>query len=178
MSTYTKADESVTELANEIMCAHESHRPKLDAKIRIDYLFAHPAEDADGKPTGPALRHHGCRALAITRKVSLRDRTKGNGDAEISLDVNWWNTAGHKERAALLDHELTHIDIAHSKSGAVKSDDLGRPVLKLKPHDYEFGWFTVIASRHGEHSQERIQAAQMMEEGGQCFWPEILTAKA
>jgi len=178
MSTYQKADESVAELANEIMCAHESHKPLLDAKIKIDYLFAYPPEDADGMPTGPALKRHGCKALGITRKITLRDRAKGNGDAEISIDYGWWNDASPEQRRALLDHELTHIEIAENDDGSIKTDDLSRPILRLRPHDYEFGWFASIAQRHGESSQERIQAAQMMEDSGQLLWPDILKSEA
>jgi len=178
MSTYKKADQSVVEPANEIMCREERHKPLLDAKIKIDFLFAFPPEDADGEPTGPALRRHGCPALGITRKLSLKDRAKGNGDAEICVDANWWTAAQPKEREALLDHELNHIEIAEDKDGGIKTDDLGRPVIRLRPHDYEFGWFRVIAARYKEDSQERIQAARMMEEGGQFFWPEILKSEA
>ena len=55
----------------------------------------------------------------------------------------------------------------------VINTDLGRPELKLRKHDHEFGWFERVAQRHGAHSQERIQAARMMDSSGQAYWPEI-----
>ena len=55
----------------------------------------------------------------------------------------------------------------------LKRDDLGRPILQLRMHDFEVGWFKEIAARHGEASQERQQAHAVMQDSGQYFWPDI-----
>lgn len=172
-TTFQRCDESVNDMAREIMFEYESHQPLIDAKVKIDYVFAFPEKDDNGKVLGDALKHHGCKALGICRKIALKDRALGRGDAEIAIDGDWWQGAREKEQRALLDHELHHISIV-----AGKQDDLGRPIIKLRPHDYEFGWFRVIAERHGMFSVERKQASQMMEDSGQYFWPSFIKEAA
>jgi len=43
----------------------------------------------------------------------------------------------------------------------------------MKPHDFQFGWFTVIAERHGRASQECQQAKSIVVIAGQFYFPEI-----
>ncbi len=113
------------------------------------------------------------KALAIARKLSLKDRALGRGDAEVSLDGNWWEHATAEQQAALLDHELHHITVKSDKAGNAQYDDLGRPQIKLRKHDIEVGWFNVIAERHGAASIERSQAKAIMDNSGQYYWPGI-----
>lgn len=174
MPTFQKCPQPVRDLANEILCEFESHQPLLDAKVTIDFVFAYSDKDEDtGKPLNNALSKNGCKALGICRKIPPKDRAMGRADAEISLDGDWWEEATDAEQRALLDHELHHIQVKIDKRGLVR-DDLGRPVLDMRKHDYEFGWFKVVAARHGNHSMERTQARQMMCDAGQYFWPEIV----
>lgn len=173
MSTYKKADAEVRKLATEILNQFESHKPLIDAKVNIDYVFAYGERDDDGILIGDALTKNGSRALGITRKMSLKDRAMGRGDAEISLDGDWWTeTAGEEMQRALLDHELHHVALKTTK-GQFNYDALGRPVLRLRKHDVEIGWFSLIASRHGKHSLEQMQAKVIMDAMGQFFWPQI-----
>lgn len=168
MPTFRRCDETVTDLAASVLQRFETHAPIISAKLRIDYVFGFADRDeGTGEKKNDALTIHGCRALGITRKIGLKDRALGRGDAEIALDGDWWNEASEEERAALLDHELHHIVVSSD------TDDLGRHKVKMRAHDYEFGWFRVVAARNGLASQERIQAAKMMEDSGQYFWPSI-----
>jgi hypothetical protein len=48
------------------------------------------------------------------------------------------------------------------KTGAVERDDLDRPKLKMREHDYEFGWFAETAHRFGEDSFEFSQARELL----------------
>lgn len=164
-TTYQRCDESVLEIAKELWREFETYEPMTDAGVKIDFVFAFAEKDDNGNVLGDALKHHGCKALGICKKLSLKDRALGRGDAEISIDGDWWQNASHDERRALLDHEMYHIKVTSQR------DDLGRPVIKMREHDYEFGWFSCIAARHGLFSQERIQAAKMMDQAGQFFWP-------
>lgn len=174
MSKFQRCPKEVNALAAEILCEFETHQPLLDARVNIDYVFAFAdVDETTGQPTGNALSHNGCKALGICRKIALKDRALGRADAEISLDGDWWNEANEKERRALLDHELHHIMVKMDKRGLVR-DDLGRPVIVLRKHDYEFGWFKCIAARHEDRSMERMQATQMMSDAGQYFWPALL----
>jgi len=172
MSTYQKCPESVKQMAAEILAQFETHKPLVEQGVTIDLLFAFGERDPAGNVIGPAIMHHGRRSGGLCRKVSLKDRAKGLADAEIILDGDNWNELIEAEQRALLDHELHHLAIKIDKRGVVK-DDLGRPVLQLRRHTIEVGWFKEIAERHGDFAPERIQARQIMGEFGQYFWPEI-----
>lgn len=173
MPTFKRCDKQVETLASTILSKHESHKPVLGAKVKIDLVFAYPDYDEkSGEPIGNALQKNGCKALGITRKIALKDRALGRGDAEISLDGHWWERADINEQEALLDHELHHIAVKIDKRGLV-TDDLGRPVVQLRKHDAEFGWFKIIAERNGKHSIEQQQAKVLMDECGQSYWPDL-----
>lgn len=172
MSVYQRCPQHVADLANEILCEFPTHKPLLDAKVKIDYVFAFAKVDGHGNPVGAAIRVGGYQALGMAKIIRLKDRSLGRGDGEITLDGDWWNKTDVKKHRALLDHELHHFQVKIDRRGLVR-DDLNRPVLVMRRHDYDFGWFKIIAERHGEHSCECHQAAQMMAESGQLFWPEI-----
>lgn len=161
---------TVTEMARGLLSRFETHATLTDNHVKIDFLFAFAdVDESTGEVTGDALKLHGVKALGIARKLGPKDRAKGLGDAEICLDGDWWTAASHEEREALLDHEMHHI------CGTDKRDNLGRPVIKMRKHDWQFGWFNIIAARHGAHSQEQKQAIAMMEVSGQFYWPGFVT---
>lgn len=173
MPTFRKDDGPLAEMAAEILTEFETHKPILEAEVRVDYLFAFGDVNENGETVGDALKKNGVKALGICRKLGLKDRAKGLGDAEICIDGDWWDHASPEEQRALLDHELHHIAV-----NGEKRDDLGRPVLKLRKHDFDVGWFAIIAQRHGVHSVERQQAKIAMNTMGQYFWPEMLEVKS
>lgn len=171
MSTYEPCPKEVIELANEIMCEFENHKPLLDAKVKIDFVFALSGVNEDGEPTGDAIRFHGCKALALARKIGLKDRTMGRGDAEILIDKDYFEDVTLPQKKALLDHEITHLVIRTDEDGAFLYDQLGRPRLSIKPHDYEFGFFKIVAERYGKNSLEVTQCKAMWDSGGQVLFP-------
>lgn len=178
MPTFQKCDPSVRKIASEILNQFETHKPLLESRAQIDYVFAFcDRDEKTGLPVNNALSKNGVKALGIAKKISLKERVLGRGDAEISIDGDWWQKANEQEQRALLDHELHHLCPKIDKRGFV-CDDIGRPIIQLRAHDYEFGWFKVIASRHEEFSQERIQARSMMTVSGQLFWPDVVAANA
>ncbi len=173
MTTYERCPKSVEKLADVILRKHESHKPVVDAKVTIDFVFAIPEYDEKtGKPLNDALTKNGCKALGITRKIALKDRALGRADAEIAIDRDWWDKAPEPEQEALLDHELHHVAVKIDKRGLV-TDDLGRPAIQLRKHDHEFGFFKIIAARNGKHSLEQQQARAMLDEAGQFYWPDL-----
>jgi len=159
-------------MAAKILAQFQTHQPLIDAGVSVDFVFAYGNRDEAGNLIGDAIKHRGAKALGLCRKIALKDRALGRADAEITLDGDWWPTAPEPQQRALLDHELHHLAIKIDKRGLVR-DDLGRPVIQLRQHDVEVGWFMVIAARHQLDSQERIQARQIMADAGQYFWPEI-----
>jgi hypothetical protein len=174
MSTkYERCPKSVSELATFILKQYESYLPVVNAGVTVDFVFAiAETNEKTGEPKGPSMKKNGHQILGKCRATSLKDRSLGHSDAEITIDKFWWETATEDEQAALLDHELHHIQVIIDKRG-LKRDDLGRPVVKMRYHDVECGFFKLIAQRHGIHSQERKQAAQIMCEAGQYFWPAL-----
>lgn len=173
MPTYEPADDSVLEMASEILSRYASHSPLVKSGVKFDFVFAHPTVNEHGEPTGDAIKKHGVKALGLCRIINLKDRTMGRGDVEILIDYEWWTgEASEQQQAALLDHELHHAEVK-MKDGQVKRDALGRPLIRLRKHDAEFGWFDIIALRHGKHSQERIQAKKLADDVGQLYWPDL-----
>lgn len=170
MSTFIKCPDNVAKMADEILKQYETHQFTVAAGVKIDFVFALASRDDAGNVTGNALSLHGVRALGICRKIGLKDRAMGRGDAEIALDGDWWATAPEDEQRALLDHELYHICVKVDDRGIV-TDDLQRPVIGMRKHDVQIGWFGIIAERHGKSSQEQIQATSIREQYGQYFWP-------
>jgi hypothetical protein len=156
--------DEVRELASEILCEFKSHKPVLDAKVTVEYLFAIATEE-----DAPAIMVGGYPALGMCRIVGEKDRAKGCKDVEITIDREWWNGAEREEQKALLDHELHHISVVEGKR-----DSNGRPKIRLRKHDVQIGWFREIAARHGQHSQERQQAKSLIDDWGQYFFPEIV----
>lgn len=174
MPTYERADKSVERLADELLKKYETHAPLVNAGVKIDLIFARGSRDEEGNQTGDAITHQGRRALGLAKINNLKDRVMGRGDAEIQLDGDYWPTITDDQQAALLDHELHHLSLKSDKHGNVKFDDHGRPMLKMRKHDVEFGWFSVIAQRHGKASIEQRQAAALMEMNGQFYWPDLV----
>lgn len=169
MPHYKKCGPEVRDLASEILNQYESHKSLVDQGVKVDFLFAYGDRDPkNDELVGPALTKNGVPVLGICKIVNLKDRTKGLGDAEICIDGDWWDDANIEQQSALLDHELHHIALAH------KRDNLGRPKLVLRKHDFEFGWFTIIAARHGNFSMERQQAKQIVEIAGQFYFPSLI----
>lgn len=177
MPTYSKCPKAVHEMAQSIILKHDAHRPIKNAQAIIDLLFAMADVDDAGKPVNHAIIHQGYPVHGLTRIINLKDRTKGHGDAEIILDFDWWKEASVAQREALLDHELTHICVKTSRTGTVKTDDLGRPKLSILKHDVQVGWFMSVALRNGDDSLERIQAKKITDKWGQLLWPEIANAQ-
>ena len=175
MPTFQPCPPKITDLANDILCSYESHKPILDARVKIDFVFAFGDTDPDtGEKKADAITVRGRRVFGETRKIKLKDRAMGRGDAEVCLDGDWWNhEATPAMRRALLDHELHHITPKRNKEGGFKMDDLGRPEIKLREHDVEIGWFAEVAARHQADSMERIQARAIHDRFGQFFWPEL-----
>jgi hypothetical protein len=171
MSTYSKAPPEVRDMAEAILEEFISYKPIVEAKVKIDFLFAFAEVGEDGESKGHALTKHGIRALGITRKLGIKDRVMGRGDAEVCLDGDWWEDATPARRRALLDHEMHHLEVKTDEDGVVIRDDLKRPKLKLRKHDVEVGWFALVAGRHGSNSLEIEQAKLVMDSYGQLFWP-------
>lgn len=152
-----------------LQTALKKYHPRLiEAKTTICMLVVFAEIDEHGEPVGQALNLHGTPAYAVTRIFPLKLRAHGLADAEILVDGERWKDMPNKTRIALLDHELTHIDLVF-KDNVLQVDDLGRAKLTMRHHDYTHGWFTEVVERHGKASIESLQARRFVDESGQLY---------
>lgn len=168
-TTFQIADEECTQQLGKVM---ERHHPRLaEAGVKVGVLMAF-------NPEGDAVRHGGYPAFASIRVVALRDRVTKGYDAEMLIDETQWQSMSEAHRAALLDHELSHLSLvpmsakqlaeARANNSAApdwKLDDLGRPKLKLVKGDWNAGdGFRDVVARHGKVAIEfaNIASAKAM----------------
>jgi hypothetical protein len=161
---YDKAPQQVHDKVLDLI---EKYHPELkELCVNIDLLMV--STDSE---TAPALTHGGYKAAAVVRRTNSKERAHGRGDAEIVIDRDNYDGLDDAEALSLLDHELYHLmPILDKKTGAYKRDEHGRPKLALRKHDRQFGWFDVIASRHGKASYEVKQAEWIKDEAGQVYF--------
>ena len=160
MPTFRKA-EDLDGLIFEVM--HKYHGGLESAGVTAQILYAYPKHDEAGESLGPALMSGGYPALATVQILGHKRRAAGDADIEITLDWENWSVSSNAEQMAILDHELTHIELKTDSNGRAKRDDGDRPLLKICKHDRQFGWFDVIAHRHGEASAEVRQCREMLD---------------
>lgn len=161
MKTYSQAPD-VTGTIEKIQ---REHHDALEGVI-VTALFTFDSESSE-----PVLKHQGYPAGAVVRITPLKDRALGLSDATIVVDRAGWLTLSQRQRNALIDHELTHLERKTDKeSGDPVCDVLDRPKLLMRRHDHQFGWFDEVAQRHGEASPEVRQARVLMESSGQLYF--------
>jgi hypothetical protein len=130
----------------------------------------------------PSLKLHGYACAATVRATTLKQRALGQRDALIVFDAFTWERLDDDERRAVIDHELYHLQVVSEERGVPfvlwdpvakciatvpKHDDLGRPKLKLRLHDWHLGGFRAIAERHGDAALEVRAFRSTADEHGQ-----------
>jgi len=161
-TTYTDCDEEVFGLVRKII--KRTHPELAEAGVEVNCVFAMNGETA-------ALKHQGYQALAIVKINDLKARQQGLKDATIFLDANAWKDMPGPQQAALIDHELTHLVPMRDKEGEIKKDDLDRPRLRIRLHDYHLGGFLEVAKRHRQASHEHAQMSSAVEKFVQLELP-------
>lgn len=148
--TYTKADADVMAVVQAMRDRY--HEFLRQADVRIGVLMA-------ANENGDAVTHGGYPALAKIKIVPLRDRITKGFDAEIHIDQSRWDSFSDERKAAVIDHELSHIttklnaDPESELSWAV--DDIGRPKLSSVKGDWNVGdGFAAVVARHGSEAVE------------------------
>ena len=158
-TTYEVADPEVNEFVQRVM--HRYHRGLADMESTVDILMASPPVDEAGDPTGPALKHHGVKALATIRQTRPDERALGQADIHLKIDLPFWEENDEETRTALIDHELEHLK-PKLKDGAAQRDAYNRPLFVVNPHSWEVGWFFNVARRHGQKSVECRQLQDLL----------------
>ncbi len=165
---YFRAPDSVSQIVKNLVADHYEDLKEND--VTFDIIFCNAPLDKDGNPNGPAITHHGSPALGLAYIVPEKDRAMDRADAEIRVDSDSWPNWNEEQRKAILDHELYHFLVHKDKEGETIKDTNNRPKLKMRPHDFEFGWFTEIAERYGKNSMEIKQAQEMYDRAGEILF--------
>lgn len=150
--TYEPCDEEVIALVDSVMRAY--HTPLADAGVTTHALFARDYDETTGDAI-QAVKRAGYPAAAKISVTSLADRARGIPDAKLVIDEYSWKHLDANRRRALIDHELQHLELSvdfHTME--IKLDDLERPKLKLRVHDFEVGYFRAVVLRHGKAAIE------------------------
>ena len=145
---YERAEHYVLDMAYEIIGKHHSDLKKADVKLCI--LMAFTGDDSNDPP----VKLHGYPCAAVVSIIPLKQRADKRADAEIIIDQKAWDDYTEPRQRALLDHQITHLEIQKDEHGFVKTDDIGRPKLKMRLHDWEIGGFRSIAQRYGDDAIE------------------------
>lgn len=162
MKSYSHASDDVLRTIERMRL--EYYSPDLDG-VTVAALFVFDLE-----VTEPVLTHGGYPAQAVCRITPVRDRALGVADAVILIDRSNWLMLGAKQRDALIDHELHHLErIVDEETELPKTDAVDRPKLRIRKHDHQYGWFDAIAQRHGDASPEVRQAKQLIASTGQLY---------
>lgn len=177
MTKFERCPAEINRLIDRI--AEEFHPELLNAGVTIDALFQFPKLNEKGQPVpNSGLRHHGYAAHAVARIVNTRDRAKGCGDVEITIDQQSWEKLDDETKEAIIDHELQHFEVIVDDAEMIQYDDIGHARVRIRKHDRQFGWFDAIARRRGRHSIEVKQALELAEsEAGQLYLPGIVAEK-
>jgi hypothetical protein len=173
---YEPADDEVIDIIKTTLKRWHLERLKLKniSEIRVGATFYLPKSNEEGKITGPPLKLHGYQAAATIKVNSDKQRVQGLPDASIVIDSHFfWADATAKQRIALIDHELEHLERVSRMVKGIEfpaDDDQGRPKLKVKNHDWQLGGFRCIAERHLEHAVEVVEAQKFAMAHGQLLF--------
>jgi Putative phage metallopeptidase len=153
--TYAMLDEILRTYHPELEMGNSGEWPTIAIMMAVN-------EDPDEAP----LKINGDPCAAIISVVSYKQRVDNRRDAELLIDAKIWNDLNEAQRRALLDHEATHLQVQFDKDGIIKTDDCGRPKLKMRLHDWTCTGFRSVAKRHGENALEVIQARAFVKKFG------------
>lgn len=100
--------------------------------------------------------------LGKCKRASDLDKEFMAFDFVILLNRDFWIDLRVTEpmREALLDHELSHAELALDKEGEPKIDERNHLIFRTRKHDIEE--FTAIVGRHGVWKQDLQQFAQAL----------------
>jgi len=161
---YDQAEPEVHEMARKILEEHHKELKMPDGTfVRLCILMAF---QKDKNCEEPAVVLHGYPCAAKVSIIPYKQRVDKRADAEIIIDQQAWDRMTLRRQQALLDHEITHITFEVDELGAVKTDDVGRPKLTLRLHDWDFGGFESIARRYGEDALDVQLVREFQEKYG------------
>lgn len=176
MTIYDKAPKEAEEIAKELIETCEELAPLKECGMTYELSFARGKPKKDG--TVPdAITHQGHKALGLASKFKPQDRVHGKPDCRVTVDADWWDSAPDEQRRSLLFHEFYHFDPKVGEDLCVCQDSAGRPVINMRKHDVQVGWFWAPVRRFGASAMESIQFKEIVESGGQILLPSMFGAR-
>lgn len=146
--TLDPAGPDVLDVVDRVMAQY--HPALIEHRVTVGLLMAW-----NSKKLLPAVKLHGVPCAAIIKNTPYLQRVHGIRDAVITFDGRLWKENSDAWRVALVDHELQHLSpLLDRKTDRLKEDALGRPKLRMRPHDWELSGFQIIAHRHGPQALE------------------------
>jgi hypothetical protein len=160
--TFKRAPDTIMDrIARIAKQHHEEDLLQEGFVVRVECFLVYGPRNKDGDQLGPAITVHGSEAAACIRITKLEERVSGRGDAVMWIDGDRCQKWSAQTLVAIIDHELEHLELVRDGDDKPILDDHGRPKLKIRPHDHDFGWFDAIAKRHGEYAVEVMQASHV-----------------
>jgi hypothetical protein len=160
---YAKVDEETQSIFDTALTI--DHDVFLVNGVTFDILFGYAPVNDEGQTTGPALKIHGYPVNSISSITNLKNRVKGNADAEIILDGDTWPQLTEAQKNAVADRALECFEVARNIDGETITDTHGRPKLKMRLADWHISIFTDIVKRHGSSSPEVAQLTSLAKSG-------------
>jgi hypothetical protein len=165
MTIYDKPPQEAETMLADLLNECEDFAPLKEAGVTVELSWARGKEDKDGYKPHP-LKSRGHQVYGTAKLTNLQGRSLGQKDCVVTVDGDHWDESSQRTNEALLHHELYHFELVVGDDGAVETDDCGRPKLKLRHHDFEFGWFLQTARRYGADSNESQQFKQVCDAAG------------
>lgn len=150
MPTTFEDASAVGRIAEDLIRVHHQYLRQSD----IRYLWRY----SDSEWTKGGALVYGQTALV---SGALR-HIAGDADAVVLVNASVWEHLSESQRAALVDHELSHLQPRVNADGDVQSHPDGRPILCLARHDVEE--FAAVIRRHGLWRPELERAAAAFRE--------------
>ena len=174
---YEKADDNVMAVMRDALSRYHPELHALGPRVGITMIT--PNKDVENHPTAPTVAINGQSCAATIRKVEPKERVQNNLDLEIKVDSYHWEKLSPAERLALMDHELTHVEIVRGSDGQPKQHDDTRPKLRLRPDEIYFTGFASVIERHGSAALEYQSLKNINDKWGQQFfdWAEVKPSK-
>ncbi len=139
MATEYRLAPEVAKIADNLIKDH--HRHLVDnGYVRIEYVFRGECATSMGRDIwGKARKVTGLNAFIAREETGEMDLAEPEPFFVIEIAWDIWTTLTGRQKVALVDHELSHCQMAENKDGDM--------VPALTGHDLEE--FTEIVRRHG-----------------------------
>jgi len=149
---YDKADDDTLTLVREVMEQH--HQELVRAGVRVQCLMVSEADKTGLALDVQALTRQGHPVAGQIRRCHARDRRIHEADAILELDDYAWHPLSTEQARALIDHELTHLEVVVDQDGVTAKHPDGRPKLSLRHDDFMLTGFYDVVERHGTAALE------------------------